>query len=168
MLNFKRPEPADRLWVNPLLEAEGARACEYNFNNMYLWSRSFEEELARFEDRLVVRIRGRLGVSYLVPVGFGPLEPAMEAVMEDAAAQGEQLRLVCVTAEQKEQLEQLWPGRFEYECDRDGWDYLYEIDRLADLAGKKLHSKRNHIHRFDENFPDWLAEPISAYKVEGC
>ncbi len=168
MIDFKRPEPADRSWVEPLLQSEGTMACEYNFNNIYLWSRAYLEEIARLDGRLLVRVKGRLGVSYLFPVGSGPLEPALAAVEADAAALGYPLQLVCLTAEQKAQLDELWPGRFEYECDRDGWDYIYSVDKLADLAGKKLHAKRNHIHRFDDAFPDWLAEPITAANVEEC
>lgn len=59
-------------------------------------------------------------------------------------------------------------GRFTFQEDRDGFDYLYTVDKLADLAGKKLHAKRNHIHRFDEQFPDWLFEPIGPDNLAEC
>lgn len=65
-------------------------------------------------------------------------------------------------------MEAACPGRFTFEEDRNGFDYLYEIDRLADLPGKKLHAKRNHIRRFDEQFPDWLAEDITPANVPEC
>ena len=59
-------------------------------------------------------------------------------------------------------------ARFSWQEDRDGWDYLYDVNRLADLGGKKLHAKRNHIHRFDEQFPDWLFEPITPANIPEC
>jgi len=73
-----------------------------------------------------------------------------------------------LTAEQKTQLEEEFHGRFTFQEDRDGFDYLYTVDKLADLAGKKLHAKRNHIHRFDEQFPDWLFEPIGPDNLAEC
>ena len=170
MIEFKSPTPADRAWVTPLVEAEGAMGSESNFNNMYLWHRMYGLELARLGDRVLVRVGGEDGHRYLFPYGSGDLAPAVEALSKDAASRGEKLTFICLSREQKAQLEELWPGRFEYDCewDRNSWDYIYDVNKLADLAGKKLHSKRNHIHRFDERFPDWLAEPISAENVEDC
>lgn len=165
---FHSPELTDRQWTAPLLAAEGSFACEYNFGSIYLWSRAYPQKIARSGDRLLVRIQGALGWCYLFPAGSGPLGPALDALRADAAAQGNPLTLVCVTKAQREQLEQAYPGRFTYEEDRNGWDYIYDVNRLADLAGKKLHSKRNHIHRFDEDFPDWLFEPITQSNVPEC
>lgn len=168
MVTFESPRFEDRQWVQPLLHAEGSLACEYNFANIYLWSRAYPQKLARAGGRLLVRIEGTLGLSYLYPAGSGPLASAVDLLAEDAAAQRRPLTLVCVTAEQKAALEAACPGRFAFEEDRAGFDYLYDINRLADLPGKKLHAKRNHIHRFDEQFPDWLLEDITPANVPEC
>lgn len=142
--------------------------CECNFNNIYLWSRPYGQEIACWEGLLLVRLRGRLGHCYLVPMGEGDHAAAVEALRRDAHAQGETLTFVCVTRSQRERLDALFPGGFVYEEDRDGWDYVYDIHRLADLSGKKFHGKRNHIHRFDEAYPDWMAEPITAENAGEC
>lgn len=170
MIEFKSPTPADRPWVTALVEAEGAMGSESNFNNMYLWNRMYGQELARVGDRVLIRLEGDNRCRYLFPYGKGDLAPAVEAMAEDAASRGGKLHFICLSREQKAQLQELWPDRFEYDCqwDRDSWDYIYDVNKLADLAGKKLHSKRNHIHRFDERFPDWMAEPITAENVEEC
>ena len=52
--------------------------------------------------------------------------------------------------------------------DRDGYDYLYEVERLAELGGKKLHAKRNHINRFVENNPTWAYEEITPATLPEC
>ena len=170
MIDFKSPTPADRQWAVPILMADSSMGSESNFNNMYLWHRMYGQQLARLGDRVLVRVGSEKEHKYLFPYGTGDLAPAVEALAEDAASRGEKLAFICLSAAQKAQLEELWPGRFEYNCehDRDGWDYIYDVNKLADLAGKKLHSKRNHIHRFDDQFPDWLSEPITAENVEDC
>ena len=168
MLTFECPQFEDHQWVQPLLTAEGSLGCEYNFTNIYLWSRAYPQKIARLGDRLLVEIRGKLGPCCLYPAGSGPLAPAVDALAGHTGRSNTPLTLVCVTQEQRTALEEACPGRFVFEEDRDGFDYLYDIHRLADLPGKKLHAKRNHIHRFDEQFPDWLLEPITPANVPEC
>ena len=168
MLTFESPQFEDREWVQPLLAAEASPACEYNFANIYLWSRAYPQKIARLGDRQLVCIQGSLGPSCLYPAGSGPLAPALDALAGHAAANGVPLTLVCVTEEQRAALEEACPGRFAFEEDRGGFDYLYDVNRLADLPGKKLHAKRNHIRRFDEQFPDWLLEDITPANVPEC
>ena len=66
------------------------------------------------------------------------------------------------------QLETWYPGRFTVEYDRDIADYVYETEKLATLAGKKLHGKRNHINKFKNLYPDWTYETLSDDNVEEC
>ena len=121
MVSFESPQFEDRQWVQPLLDAEGSLCCEYNFTNIYLWSRAYPQKIARLDDRLLVRIEGKLGLCYLYPAGGGPLAPAVDALAADAAAQAVPLTLVCVTQAQRDALEGACPGRFAIEEDRDGF-----------------------------------------------
>ena len=168
MDTFKRPELSDRQWVVDLLAKEGSRACEHNFASIYLWATAYPQKIARVGDRLLVEMLGGPGLSHLFPMGAGPLAPALDAAKADAESHGAPLTLICLTAEQKAQLEAEFPGRFVFREDRDGFDYIYTIDKLADLSGKKLHAKRNHISRFCDQFPDWMFEPISPDNIADC
>ena len=168
MDTFKRPELSDRQWVVDLLAKEGSRACEHNFASIYLWATAYPQKIARVGDRLLVEMLGGPGLSHLFPMGAGPLAPALDAAKADAEAHGAPLTLICLTAEQKAQLEAEFPGRFVFQEDRDGFDYIYTIDKLADLSGKKLHAKRNHISRFCDQFPDWMFEPIGPDNIADC
>lgn len=165
---FKRPELSDRQWVNDLLSREGSRACEHNFASIYLWATAYPQKIARVGDRLLVEMLGGPGLSHLFPMGSGPLAPALDTAKADAADHGAPLTLICLTAEQKTQLEEEFHGRFTFQEDRDGFDYLYTVDKLADLAGKKLHAKRNHIHRLDEACPGWTWAPLTQADIPAC
>lgn len=165
---FKRPELSDRQWVVELLSREGSRACEHNFASIYLWATAYPQKIARVGDRLLVEMMGGPGLSHLFPMGSGPIAPALDAASADAAAHGVPMTLICLTAEQKALLEAEFPGRFVFAEDRDGYDYIYSIDKLADLGGKKLHGKRNHISRFCDRYPDWMFEAIGPDNVAEC
>lgn len=66
------------------------------------------------------------------------------------------------------QMETWYPGQFQIEYLRDEADYVYEMEKLSTLAGKKLHGKRNHINKFKTLYPDWNYEPITSENVEEC
>lgn len=168
MLTFNAVTMADKAWIEPLLAMEPTCACEYNFATIFLWGEPFSKRIARCGDRLVVRLFEGEEVCYLYPVGGGPLEPVLAEMEADAQAQGAPLRVICVPQEFCDRLEENAPGRFRFEADRKAWDYIYAVDKLADLKGKKLHAKRNHINRFNDNWPDWIFEPLTAQNVSEC
>lgn len=165
---FVAPKLEDRQWAAPLFQKTGSMGCQFNFNSMYLWSGAYPQEYCRVGDRVVVRLLGGLGESFLFPPGTGPLAPAVEVMEKNAKALGVPLVMVCVTPDQRQQLEEQFPGRFTFEEDRDSFDYLYDVNKMADLPGKKLHQKRNHIRRFDDNNPDWTFHPITRENMHLC
>ena len=81
------------------------------------------------------------------------MKRALEFLMKYSEEQGYPFKLYNVTAENFAQIEAWFPGEFELEYDRDQADYVYESEKLATLAGKKLHGKRNHINKFQKLYP---------------
>lgn len=152
-----------RLWNKPLYDRflmEGQpRGCEYSFANLYLWGRQSGTVLG---NRLVLFSRFSGKCVYPFPVGDGPLKPAIDAIMDDARERGIPCCLTGLVGEEKEALEALYPEKFRFVCARDTFDYVYDIDDLAELRGKKLQKKRNHLNRFLAAHPDWRGESLSA------
>ena len=168
MIDFRDPEIQDKAWVEACFAASGNQGCEYSFTTLFLWSSTYHQQVARFGDYVLERMCGSRGSGYLFPAGTGPLGPVLDAIENDAQQRGEPCRFFCVTPEQQILLEQFRPEQYQMEPDRDGWDYLYQIDRLADLQGKKLQAKRNHINRFLENYSDWRVEEITLDNISEC
>ena len=168
MIPFRDPVPEDRTWVQSLLRKESLVLCNYSFPVLFCWKDAYRFQLARLGDRLLIRLTSSAGHSYLWPVGEGDPAPALEALTQDAHRLREPLRLIALTQYHKNWLEDHYPGRFSVTETREGFDYLYRVDRLADLPGKKLHAKRNHIHRFDEACPGWTWSPITQADIPDC
>ena len=59
-------------------------------------------------------------------------------------------------------------NQITYKYDDGNNDYIYSAESLANLSGKKYHSKRNHITNFKKNNPDWCFEEISKDNIDEC
>ena len=135
---------------------------------MFLWSRHYKVKFAVIRDALVFRDESD-GYAFAYPAGEPEaVRNALEALMEYSKEKGHPFKLYNVTPEHFEQLDQWFPGRFQIEYVRDVADYVYETEKLATLAGKKLHGKRNHINKFKTLYPDWSYEHINDENVEEC
>ncbi|MGN0331298.1 MAG: DUF2156 domain-containing protein [Kineothrix sp.] len=146
---------------------EPVRNCELTFANNLLWAPFYGTRYGVVEDMLVFT-SGEIGDAVSFPLGNGDLKKAVDGLTEYFKGLGKPFELYLVSPAQFERLEELWPGRFQVEYNRDAADYVYESERLISLAGKKLHGKRNHINRFKENYPDWQYERITDENTEEC
>ena len=166
--DFKRPELEDKDLVNHYFFEAPGRSCERTFVNVFLWSRHYKVKFAVIEEALVFRDESD-GYAFSYPAGEPEaVKRALEAVMEYCREHECPFRLYNVTPEHFDQMEKWFPGRFQIEYVRDVADYVYETEKLATLAGKKLHGKRNHINRFKALYPDWSYEKMDDGNVEEC
>ena len=169
MIPFHEPRLSDKAWADPILTHAGQRGSEYNFTSLFVWRRAFRHCIAQKGDMIFNHVCTGEGCAYLCPAGEGDLREAVEFLRRDAVERGElPLRLLCVSPSQIARLERAFPGKFQFTPQRDGWDYIYDIHKLADLPGKKLHAKRNHIRRFEDAHPDWTFEPLSRANLDEC
>ncbi|MDY5741746.1 MAG: phosphatidylglycerol lysyltransferase domain-containing protein, partial [Lachnospiraceae bacterium] len=163
---FKRPEIEDRELINSYLKQNRVEICDMTFANIYLWSRHYRTTFAVYKNTLLFHSDLDGHCSYTFPLGK---EEDVKLVVDELLDYCEQqvcrFQLHLVTPKQFAWLDEHYPGRFYYETIRDKADYVYEQEKLATLAGKKLHSKRNHINRFVENQPDWSYEEINDANV---
>ena len=157
MIDFKPLELSQREEFYAFLQAQGERGCEYNFANLYLWGR---QKAAFHEGNLAFFSQFNRKSVYPFPLGKN-LKPTLDAIIHDAKMRGIPCRLTSLSQDDCALLEKLYPGMFRYHFDRDGFDYIYAIEDLATLAGRKYQRKRNHFNRFRQAHPDYTVEPIT-------
>lgn len=168
MINLKKVELNDKEWMEPLIAASDLRGCHQNFTNIFAWSEIYNYQVARVNDYLVVKGRIDKGTPYyFYPVGWGDIKPVIEAMKQDAEDCKHELILFGVSPVNMEVLKSVFPDHFEYQEMRDSFDYLYNLDKLVTLAGRKLQAKRNHINRFKVN-NNWSFEQLSAENIAEC
>ena len=166
-IKWKKLGIEDKEIINHYYGMESVRNCEFTFANNLLWAPFYEIRYAVVEDMLVF-ISDEAEMSVSCPLGKSDMKRTVDALMEYFQEKNKPFKMHLVSPAQFDRLEELYPGRFQVEYDRDSADYVYESERLISLAGKKLHGKRNHINRFKENYPDWRYEKITDENVEEC
>ena len=166
MLKFKTVTLADKAWVDEIVFSENSPSADYNFGNIYIWDKHFRQLICPFEGRMLTKLRYEGHPSFVFPIGTGPLRPAVEALRAFAAERGYPFRMHGIT-ERHKQLEEEFPGCFDFTEDSDFADYIYSADKLATYSGKALHGKKNHCNRFEaEN--DWEFVPLTRELIPGC
>ena len=167
-IQFKKIELEDRELLHSYFTQYPSRSCEKTFANAYLWARFYGVTYAIIEDTLVFRSDvGELSFSY--PIGkTDNVKSVIEILKSYARNQGHGLKLYHVTEVQFMQLENWYPGEYEFIYDRDIADYVYESEKLATLSGKKLHAKRNHINKFKATHENWSYETMTDDNLEEC
>jgi len=67
-----------------------------------------------------------------------------------------------------ELVEKVKPNTFQYQGDRDAYDYVYNAVDLAKLEGRKYHRKRNHLNNFKKEFPDYQYCELTSDLIPDC
>lgn len=163
MIDFKPVTPERREELLPYLQTVGDRGCGFSFSNLCMWG---SQKAAVVADRLVLFTRWDGKCEYPFPVGPGDLKTAVDAILEDARQRDIPCRLTDLVGREGQALEALYPGMFRFHWNRDSFDYVYDIQDLAELKGKKLQKKRNHLRRFLDAHPNYTVEVLRGENIE--
>lgn len=165
MIDFQPIVPENREAFMPFLELVSHRGCAYTFANLCLWG---HQRAALDDDFLMIFSHYNGHTMYPFPAGQGNVKLVLDRIMQDASERGIPCRISGVTAHEREILEELYPDCWRYHCNRDTFDYVYDINDLADLKGKKFQPKRNHVNRFLTDYPDAYVHPLDELTLPDC
>ena len=156
MLEFKPVCPEDSSWIRPLLDNTTNLSCEYSIACLVMWGNA---SIAECDGLYVPMVNYGDGFRYLRPIGSDDFLPLLPALIADSKSRGIPFRMSGITPPIRQQMEET--GLFSFTANRNYFDYVYNIEALTTLSGRKLQAKRNHINRFEEQNPGWNTEPIS-------
>jgi len=151
--------------IRPYLAHHGSRLCDITIGAIGMWRDYFEMKWGIEQGALLLRYDRHNMVSYAPPLGLSLREGA-ELVVQKAREDGHAPLLAVIDNRQLAQLWQWYPGLVA-ECSRDWFDYLYRIEDLASMSGKRYHGQRNFINRFVKAHPDWAFRPMEQDDVPG-
>jgi len=149
MIEFRNIDISDKKHINDCLRASDFMGCEYTFANNMAWKRLADSEIAFYKDFYIVCSQTENNTPYFVfPSGSGNYAELFGELRKYSESLGVPLRITGVTEKSLPIFNELFPEQFTVEYDRDSSDYIYLASDLAELRGKKYHSKRNHLKHF--------------------
>ena len=168
-LDFHQISLADKPLVERYRAAWDMESSEYTFTNLLIWGTDGRIWLAEQNDVMFTL----LTYGKETPFMFAPLPlnqkvdypQAIRAAEEHFAALGVSPRFVAIAGPLHDLFVQHCP-QYQLNEDRGNFDYVYAMEDLLNLRGKKLHSKRNHINQFRAAYSFEYVELDESMKKE--
>lgn len=94
------------------------------------------------------------------------MKRTLEEVIKRFEERGEPFVMRLIPPHMQSSYMSVMPEKFLFLNDRANHDYVYSVDELAELKGKKFHSKKNHVNRFNRDYEGrYEVVPMSAELV---
>ena len=179
MLNFKKIEEKDILFISEYFEYQPYKLCDYSIGTIYTWKEYYNTMFCTYKDYLLIKFQDENGncvFAFPIKKGKNPvtieearadesLTEVLNVVKECTAKNGCQCVFTNLTEELAEVVKDIFPD-CTIECSRDWADYLYAYEDLAELKGRKYSSKRNHISRFNRDYPNHRIVEITEENID--
>ncbi len=166
---------SDKELLDPYLKSSGKTGSEYSFSTLYMWSGIFHTfyTTIQTENGALLLVRNRKDEStpfhYLYPLSLhGSVPPKIAMAVLQKVSVNDPFLLGGLSDREAEMLGSEFPEKVVIEPVRDSFDYIYDINDLAHLKGKKLQPKRNHLNAFLKNYPHYEFIPITEADIADC
>jgi hypothetical protein len=164
-IKFKPITLSDKAIFDEYFSKTEFNNAEKNFSNLFMWRNTYEYEYAIINDCLC--IKGKLRDSKLpfchFPYGKCDIKDSLALIKEIIKEEANTLIIKPLLPEMKKCLEKSL-GEFTLIEDRDSFDYIYSSDKLINLSGHKLRSKRKGLKKFKAKY-DYSYEEIDLNNI---
>ena len=167
-LHFREVTLKDKEWIDPLLEQEHRGSLEYNFTTTFVWRNIYGFHIARMDDYFPAACRYRQTPPICFRRAAAPLEPVIRALEEDARKAGTPLVFNTVLPEAQGVAGSAVSRQIRVrDLGATARITCTKRKRWRHLRARSSRAKRNHIHRFVDNHPDWQYEPMAPQNILG-
>lgn len=133
-----------------------------------MWAEYFRYEYCIIDNTLIIK-----GVAednpkvtaFSLPIGPMPLRRSVAMIERYCHSHRLPVVFSAIPGDRLAEFMAIHPG-MRYTELADWSDYIYQIDTLATLRGKKMNKKRNHVNRFVADHPDYVVGAVTAAMVD--
>jgi len=154
---FKCIELEDRDIISRYARDYALTSCEYSFANLYSWKDVHQRSWCRYHDRLLILdiTNDNLFLPAGADLSAGGLA-YLSGELRKLDLSGDVTMVPQAYLERHPDLEKY----YRIEKQRDAADYIYNVENLTALRGRKLQKKKNLIAQFRRACPDYTVVPI--------
>jgi hypothetical protein len=155
---FKPVGLEDQAIFEDYLHREPSEVCELDFANIFIWKDSEHPRWTFLGGSLCILLEPEFEEPYaLPPLGGDDIPAALEAC----------LRHVPRLSRVPEGFVRRFGAGFRIAEDPPNFDYVYRVEDLAELKGKRYDGKRNRIRKFESTFVQEY-HALARADVPGC
>ena len=147
--------------IYPYLSGLKGLSCDYTAGGIFMWIDYFKYKYCIYENTLFIKGVAEDNLqrkAFSMPIGCMSLSESVSLLKDYCDERNYELEFSGIT--------DIWLDEFRLLNPRDiirldQWsDYVYDIESLVTLKGKRLSRKRNHSNRFAQDFTDAVLEPV--------
>ena len=127
-------------------------SCEYNFSNLFTWQYASRLSWMLYKERFL--IYDGIEHSSFMPLGKDFYPEELIVLSQNLKNMGLSPDFCLATSRYLNKFPEI-EKYYTIKKARDQAEYIYDVNKLSELKGTKLHKKRNLISQFKNNYPDY-------------
>jgi len=147
---------------------------EFTFTNLFIWRQAYQLRISHLKDFICLLADKGDQSFFFPPIGEGDRVESFRVLLQCLKEGGISPKIARVPESMVTQIDWKENG-MRADLDRDQSDYIYLVEDLTKLEGRKYHRKRNHIKQFKEKYsyqylsltPEWISECLRL-ETEWC
>jgi len=157
---FEELEIEDSILFKQAFSSNPPKISEFTFTNLYAWRHAYKLKACRLGGFIILRSDSEPQIRFFDPIGRGDKAKAVEKILQDSKA-------IFIRLPEETIVSFADQARLRIEPDTDNADYLYKLESLVSLGGRKYDGKRNLIKKFQAaNTYEYIT--MDSANVEEC
>lgn len=161
MLDLQPLTPAQIPLLQDFLSRFPRQSCDYSVCNLQTWGKIYRNQYAVWRGHLIL-VNPKYGYIFY-PVGPGLPASELHELLRQYQALEPEAELILIPEDWQRRQPDL--AEFFSVCEERDWaDYVYSVNDMVRLSGKKLAKKKNLVSQFVRAYPDYHVLPVTPDK----
>lgn len=152
----------DQVWMTEKIRQLDYPISDYNFTHLFIWRDLHQLAYVNLEDFLLIRGIDPFSKEpyYYMPIGSGNLESLISLLTEETSTETAWIHFRAITPLMIQHFERSAVNQafsYDYEPQREEYEYIYELETISKYKGKNLSRKREACRSFESRY-EWSFE----------
>lgn len=157
---FKKVEFEDLKNLRKFLEKRDTLSCENTLANLSIWSGLYNAEYFCDQTTVIIKLTETNGDVFSIPY-YTDFNRSIDIVIEYCQKNGIPPVFWFEEGKSLNLFNKNYGNLYNQYLVRDNCEYIYLSENLANLSGKRYHSKRNHISSFNKKY-NYVFEELNS------